>query len=246
MFRQFKPDPSSAFYALGLCSAEGEGEGDGGGEAPAKTFTQEDIDRIIAKERRSFEAKLKGSTELAEKAKRAEELEARLAELEEEKALAGKTAAEKERARAEKASQAMATEKARLEAEKVELAAELERARKEHQMTRASNALSTALSSAGVFPGAAEDALASLMSNSEMEWDDNGKLIAITLELDGTRYDDPKKAAAAFLAKKTHFAAGSTGGSGTRLPNGFGGSNKPLHERTPQELLAMAAQERRR
>ena len=239
MFRQFKPDPSSAFYALGLCSAEGEGEGDGGGEAPAKTFTQEDIDRIIAKERRSFEAKLKGSTELAEKAKRAEELEARLAELEEEKALAGKTAAEK-------ASQAMATEKARLEAEKVELAAELERARKEHQMTRASNALSTALSSAGVFPGAAEDALASLMSNSEMEWDDNGKLIAITLELDGTRYDDPKKAAAAFLAKKTHFANGSPGGSGTRLPgNGGNTSGRPLYELSSEELQKLAAQERR-
>lgn len=245
-FKSYDTDPSIALYLASVCSAEGNEEvgGDDPQDAP-KMISQEQVNALLAKERRSFETKLKAASELSDKASRADELEAKLAELEEERALAGKTAAEKERARAEKATQTMASEKARLEAEKATLAADLEKARSEHRMTLANHSLSVALSSAGVFASASEDALASFVQNSELEFDDSGALTAATSKLDGLRYDDFKKAAEAFLAKKPHFAAGSGGGSGTRLPGGGGvRSNKPLHELSTAELLKVDVQQR--
>jgi len=236
-----------------ICSAEGDDPGAGGGdppggaggqatipgtEDPPKTFTQEELNAFLAKERKATEAKFKDYDELKAAADKVAEMNKRLEELEEEKQLAGKSAEEKERARAKKERETLLADKERLAAEKAEADAKLEAAVAEHRMTRARHTLSLALSSAKVYAPAAGDALDAMMRDSELEFGDDGALKRITLNHDGVVYDDMTKAATAYLAAKPHYAAGALGGTGTRPPTGGTGTGgKALKEMTREERL---------
>lgn len=241
-----------------ICNAENDDPGGGGGgtppgdqttlpgtDDPPKTFTQDQLNALLAKERKATEAKFGDYDKLKEAAGKVEELNKRLEELEEEKTLAGKSAEEKERARAKKERETLLADKEKAETEKAEVEARLAAAFEEHRNTRARHTLSLALSAAKVYAPAAADALDAMMRDSTLEFDkETGELTQVTLANDGVVYDDMNKAAAAYLASKPHFAAGAIGGTGTRPPNGTRAGDKAIADMTPDERLKASAQQR--
>ena len=223
----------------------------GGTPAPEVTFAPEQqavLNALLKKERESTAKKYQQElAPLKEQAAAAAALQQKVAELEEHVQLAGKSAEEKERVRAEKESKKILGD---LEAAR-KLAADADGAlaaeRNAHRMTRVNQALSSALHAANVIPEAADDAMLAMLRDSELSFDDTGNLTEITLKHDGTRHASAQKAAEAYLKTKTHFVKPITGGAGT--PRGgstpsSGSSNTPLHMRQRDELVALSVQER--
>lgn len=238
-----KYGPQSTFIA----SAEGDPPGGGGGGD--KTFTQDELNSILKKERTKLEEKFKDYDELKAKAGEVDELKGRIEKIEEEKELAGKSAEEKERARAEKERKKLLEDLEEAKTKREEAEAKLKVEAEAHRMTRVRTRLSTELAAAGVFPKAADDALSMMVSSSEFDFDEEtGALKTLTLAHDGTRYspDELGKAAESYLKAKPHFAKGATGGAGTTPPTGGGGSGdtRPLHERPIGDLLKEDARSR--
>jgi|GEM_PF-4700677 len=238
-----KYGPQSVFVA----SADGGGGGGGGGDD--KTFTQEDVNALLAKERKKLEDKFKDYDDLKTKAGEVDDLKTRLETLEEEKDLAGKTAEEKERARAEKERTKLLADLEEAKTAREEAEAKLKSEGEAHRMTKVRTRLGTELTAAGVFPKAAEDALSTMLASSELDFDEEtGALKTLTLSHDGTRYtpDEIGKACESYLKAKPHFAKAPAGGAGTTPPTGGGGGHddRPLHERPIGDLLKQDAQTR--
>src|SRR5688500_9418876 len=74
------------------------GGGGGGGNEPPKTFTQDELNAIVAKETGKISKKFADYDDIKSKVGKVTELEAKLAELTEAAELAGKTATEREQA----------------------------------------------------------------------------------------------------------------------------------------------------
>lgn len=240
-------------YSSSICSLpEVEGGGGGGGGEPPKTFTQEQLNSLLKKERESTAAataaKFSDYEDLKGKVVKLTELEAKVTELTEAAELAGKTAAEKAALQSQKALDKAAQERASIEKERDSSKAAYESEKSAHNMTRVRTTMSQALATANVLPAASEDALDRLIeSSTDIKFDDKGRLVALTLKSDGTEYTDFRKAAEAFLKEKPFFQKAPAGGTGTNRPggnNGTGGNNKPLHEMSESELLALDSQSR--
>jgi hypothetical protein len=245
------------WYLRGILRAPEDDPGGGGGGGKT-TFTQEDVNSFLAKERKKIEAKfgdydeLKRTAaqvdELRKKAGQVDELTTRMAALEEEKDLAGKSAEEKERARAEKAQKKILDDLAVAARERDEAKAALEAERGAHRTTRSRTKLGSALAAADVFPQAAEDALNALMRETEIEWDDKGDFANVTFNGDGTRYapGELSKLAESFLKTKPYYAKGAPSGGGTKRPSGGSGGpgadTRKLYELSSDELIALANQ----
>ena len=243
-------EPSNPFIASNEGGGDGGGGGNGGGGAPppAKTFTQEEVARIAAKEKsegeRAARAKLeselraKYDTDLAERDKRIQELE-----------LKGKT--EDERREIERRQRSEADEKAR-KAREAELLKERDDARAEGLSyrnrwldDRKAVQVGSALVSAKVVASAADDARAVFSQVSKIETDDDGNVTSVIYG--GQTYTKLAEAAAAFLRDRPFFASASApgGGSGMRQGgSGGNGSQRQLDEMTEDELLALDAQTR--
>jgi hypothetical protein len=229
--------------------AEGGGGGGDGGAGADKTFTQAELSAIVARETKKLASKFGDYDDLKKKAAQVDELTARMQTLEEEKDNAGKSAEEKERARAAKESATLQATLAATQKERDEAKAALDSERGDHRMTRTKQRLVSALTSSDVHAPALSVALETIVRESEFEFDDKGELASITLNHDGTRYSasDLKKAAESFLRSQPWFAKGAAGGGGHTRPgtghsNGAGG--RPLHEMSVQELQQLDAQRR--
>lgn len=228
----------------------GEG-GDGGGDGGGQTFTQEQVNAFLAKERKKLESKT--ASELKKIKEEADaklsELTQQLEDLKDEHEGQGKSGVEKERAKWDK-------ERKRLE----DAVAEAHRARDEatnglvsertlHRETKVRHQLGQALSQAEVFPQSAAHALQMMMAESELEYDEEGKLLSITLAHEAKKYAPSQlvDAARSYLQEHPWFASGGKGGTGTRRGAGTGNgvpANKPLMEMTSEERLALDAQRR--
>lgn len=221
-----------------ICFAEGDPPGDPPpGDPPQKTFSQEDVDRIVTQRLAKAEKKYSDYDQLKEQAGQVPELSKQLDELKEKLELAGKDEKEKEKLLAEKLHAKTEREKAELEAKLQEAQAQAEKASQDLLTTVKKHHLTTALTSAKALPGALKHAVPAFMSEAEVEVDESGEVVSVTL--DDVPYSDLGKAAEAYLKGNPHFAAATTGGGGSRNPNGAP-SGKDWKELPPDEIANLA------
>lgn len=206
-----------------------EGDGGGGGNAPPKTFTQDEVNSLLAKERRGLEAKIKELEPLKEQAAKSTELEKQIAELNEKIELAGKSEKEKEKLLAEKLTAKLEKEKSDLAKERDaqraladQAAAELKRTRLEHQIT-------AALMAAKALPGSLKFAVPAFLAEAEIEADEKKGHAITSVTIDGVPYKELAKATEAYLKANPLFLQAPEGGGGTRASNaGASGNWKDL------------------
>lgn len=228
-----------------VCSAKKDdddtGSGGGGDDDGEKKFSQKDLNALLTKERKSFEAKLDAKLKelegLTAKAKEADELKAKLEKLEQEKLEAGKSAEEKARMRAEADQKRAAEERATIAKERDEAKSAAERTAGEFKQYRIRTALTDALLKAKAFPEFVDDAVEALTRGAEVEVDEKtGKITGVTYG--EARYTDTKSAAEAFLKAKPIYQQHPGGGSGNGRPNGGGPLGKNWKDMTPDEMAA--------
>lgn len=197
---------------------EGEPGGGGGGEPP-KTFTQDEVNAFLAKERKKLETKYADFDDVKTKAGKVTELEAQLNELTEKLEMAGKGEKEREKLLAEKLTAKLEKEKLELAKERDEAKAAAEQSAKALRTTRIQHTLTSALTGAKALPGAIDKATRDFMSEAEIDFDEKtGKITSVTL--DGVPYADPAKASEAYLKANPFYASAPAGGGGSRGPNG--------------------------
>lgn len=220
VLREGEPDP-------------GGGGGGGGGEPP-KTFTQEDVDRIVTQRLSSERKKFADYDQLKEQAGKVPELSKQLEELNEKLELAGKGEEEKQRLLAEKLQAKIEREKDEIARERDEAQAAAQAAAQALRTTRIEHQLTAALTTGKALPSAIEKATRIFMQDAQIEVDeDTGRVTSVTL--DDVPYSDLTKATEAFLKANPYFAAAPQGGGGTRNPNG-GGGGKSRDRMSPREL----------
>lgn len=209
-----------------LMDEAGEADGGGGNPAPeSKTFTQDAVNALLAKERRAFEAKLK---EHATKATDADTLRAELEKLREEKELAGKSELE----RFERKYQ---TDVAALQRQIAERDTAAKAAAEALHRERVGTRLQAELGRAKVMPAHLDKAvkLASL-ELADVTIGDDGRVTATF----GDLIDKPiADVIAAWVKENDFLLPAPSGGAGTRSPNGLP-AGKKLTQLSNDELIA--------
>lgn len=225
----------------------GDGGGGGGGAPPAKTFTQDEVNRIAAKQKSEGERAARAAAEAEFQAKEAAHLK-RIEELE----LAGKTQAERDaierRQREEADAKARKAREDALASERDQALAKATAAENRWKQDRVNSVISNALVANRVIGSAVSQAARIFVSDSKIEVGDEGEILSIIYN--GQSYAKPEDAAKAFLNDNAHFAqASGTGGAGTRLPgssgNGAGGA-RDFTKMSRSDLLAIDKEERER
>lgn len=204
-----------------------EGEGGGGGEA-AKTFSQEDVNRIVSERVKKMQADLDAAKSALGDL---ETIKAKLAEADserekarEEAELKGKSELEKLQIQLKKANDAASASAAEwskkyAEQEKATLA---EREKFVSHVTRST--LTEALAASGALGTAIGDATLSLLSEAQIERDENAGIKSITVG--GKSFEKAADAAKHFLSTKPFYAAPAKGGAGSN-PNAVTGPRGP-------------------
>lgn len=244
IFRDYGPELVPAH----VCFAEGDPPPAGGnppapppGDAPPKTFTQDEVNAFLAREKKRF-----GDYDaLKAGAAKATELEQQLAKLNEERELAGKSADEKARIEGERAKKRMDEERTALSKEVADakaLAAAKD-ARLKTTITRTE--LSAGLVGAKVYPDSLADAVTLMAAASKVELveDEDGNSSIASIVLGGITYKTAREAAEGFLKSKPYFASAPTGGAGTPRPNGGAPLPKDLASLPVDVLAGLAAVE---
>jgi hypothetical protein len=224
-----------------VCSIEGDSQVE---PPPApKTFTQDEVNRIAAKQKDEGTRAARAAAEAEFQAKEAAHLK-RIEELE----LAGKTQAERDaierRTREEADAKARKAREDALATERDQALAKATAAETKWKQDRVNGAVSNALVASKVIGSAASDAAHSFVRDSKIEVGDDGEILSVIYG--GQSYTKTEDAAKAFLNDRPHFAQPSgTGGTGSRLPGAGGGGVKPLDGLTTEELLKGASEELR-
>lgn len=227
----FNPDRYAVPSSIGF--ADGDPPPPAGDPPPPTTFTQEQVNALLAKERKASEAKFEKTL-----AERTAETNAKLAELQQAQEDAGKSAAEKAQA-------AAARERAVIEAK----LAETTKALAEHQAlaatrtqelrdTRLDHELNALFAARKVMPEAQRAALLVFRADAKFEHDENGAVTAV--DLGNKRFDSVSSAMDEWM--KTNgaiYVAAPQGGTGARPGNGAG-SSVPLLKQTDAQLIAEA------
>lgn len=199
---------------------------------PPATFTQAQLDGIIADRLKKLTAELEP---LKAAAAKTAELEATLAKEREERELLGKTEAEKARIAAEKASAKLALDR---ETALRETKAEKElRLAAEAKLTDhiKSTHVQSGLLAAKVHGPAITHATQLFALEAEIDLDEKSAVTAV--RVGGISYATVALAAAEWLKANPHFAAAPAGGTGQR-PGGGQLGGKPLHEQSVESLFA--------
>jgi hypothetical protein len=209
------------------CHAPDPGEGGGGGGDPPKTFTQDDVNRIVgqrvgeATKKALADAKAEFDKQLAELAPLRQQLE----DLQAEKDKVGKTAEELKRIEADKAAKQLERERAEHSTKLTAAEKRAVEAEARHRNLVVSSALGGGLDSAKVLGSARDKAVRLLAAEAEVELDDDGKIVSVTYG--GVAHKSAAEAATAFLKDNNFLAAaqGPAGGTGSQRPNA--GGNAP-------------------
>ena len=218
----------------------GDDGGDGGEqtETPAPKYTDADMQKAVqtrlSKATKQYESQI---ADLQAKAAEAEELKARMATLEEERELAGKSATERAQAQAQKE-----LDKLRREIEdRNKLLADKDGAYAQVQTTlrteRATQQVMGALSSEKALN--ASRAAKYAMTDIVIAHAEDGSMTASYGDVDDGAVAD---AVRAWLKDNDNFLPAPAGGAGTRHGGHAGG--KPLHEQSPAELMKLARTQR--
>lgn len=228
--------------ASNICSAEGDNDGGAGGDAP-KTFTQDQVNAFLAKERKGWETKSASELEEAKTAAKAksEELSTQLKELKQQLEDKDLNAQQKEQKAIERAQKAMQDKIAELEKQVGDATSASKAATKKLVDEYKGQHLSAGLLGAEVHQPALADALAMFRSIAKVELDDNGKFVSATL--DDATHTNPLDAAKAFLKVRPWFAA-AKGGAGTQSPtNQTNAGVKSFEGLSSQELITEGLKE---
>ena len=202
--------------------------------APIAKYTDADLQRAVqtrlAKEAKKYESQL---SELQSKATQAEEMSARLAQLEEERESVGKTAIEKEASRYKRELDKLQRE---LEA-RTKLVSERDTAYQQVQTTlrteRAMRQVMDTLASEKALNAARAAKYA--MTDIVIEHGEDGSLLASY----GDQHDVTLgEAVKAWLKDNDNFLPAPAGGAGTRAGGSIGA--QPLHERSASDLMKLA------
>lgn len=227
------PDLSRMSADPNRCFVDGADDGDGGSEGQPETVDKSVMLKRIAEERRKIDAAKAEAAEWREKASELDTLRDRLAEIEAEKELAGKSAVEKEQARWQRELDKLRQDSEAKAKALAERDAALEATRREMQADRAQRAMSDALIAVkAIRPDKAARA-ASL--DIQIEHTDDGMRASYGDVIDGS----VAEAVAAWTKDNDHFLPAPAGGAGTRAGSGSR-SSKPLHELSNEELLRLA------
>jgi len=232
-----------------LCSADAGDGGDGGdgggaGDGVKKQLSQDEVNRIAAKQKKEGERAGREAAEAEWKEKYAE-LEAKLEEQRKAAMTADERAAEERKQRDEAEKRTRDEREAKLKKERDEAKAGHAAAVERWKNDRRDRELQTALIAAKVYVPASEDAAASMLRNAKIELDDDGSIKSIVYA--GKAYDTLEEAAKRFIEDKPHFAqASGVGGAGTRAGNSGGAganSNTKLHELSREDLTQRILEE---
>lgn len=216
------------------------GGGGGSNPTPPKTFTQDEVNSFLAKERRKYA----DYEDLKAKAEKIPEFERQLSELNEKLELAGKSEAEKTKLLAEKLEKQKAAELALALKASEDAKAGEQRAIEALRETNIRYGITGALAEVKALPDMMPYAVDAFRRETRIEFDDEaGKVTSV--EFDGVPYADLKKAAEAWLKVRPGFAAAPAGGGGTRNPNG-GAGGRSFDEMTPEQLATIGLENRRR
>lgn len=226
----------------GDAGAGGAGTDTKAGEG-SKTFSQADVNGLLARERRAWETKAADAqkaieTKLAEAMQKLEKHEA-------DKALEGATGKDRDILALR---QTIAKLEADRKADNEKLSA-AEKAREEaigaFRGHRARGVVKDALLAAGALKGpkALDQATRTFLEEGKAEitvGDDDGLAVAVTFE--GKRYDSLAEAVTYWLTQNDHFLATPGGGSGAKNPKGSGGNgSRALADMTVEELARLSA-----
>jgi hypothetical protein len=200
-----------------VCYAEGDdGDGDKGKE---KTFTQDEVERIVKKRLAKSEKENAALTKRADAAeaeskKNADAIEKLQARLDSE----GKgTDAEKELVKVQRQLARLEAAQGKLTKERDEAVEKAEAAASGLSTTKLRGMVSEGLRKAKAHSRGMNQAVTLMLHDGEVKLDDDGNF---TATIDGVPYEKPEEAAAKWLETNAHFAEGSSGGSGSPRPGG--------------------------
>lgn len=223
-----------------VCFAD-SGDGDGDPTPPpsdsGKTFTQEDVDRIIAKRLAAKEKEIaKLAAENEKTSKRFEEMNAKFEELSAKYEETNKSDVERELIKAQRAIAKYQDKIKALEEQAAEATKTATEARSTLKQRELESALRSGLLKAKAHTRGLDQAVKILISEGRAEVDDEGR---VTLTIGDVPYDDPAEAAERWLQANPHFAEGMLGGSGTPMPGKGGGfmSLEQMDKMSPDALL---------
>lgn len=180
---------------------------------PPKSFSQEDVNRFLARERKKFEE------EMAQRptAEQLSEVQAQLRKLTEEREMAGKTEVEKLQVQHTREMEKLNHKFQQLAEESKAKDEAVHAAQTTLRTERMSRAFGAALTKAEVYGSASSDALRVLMGEvKDVDIDDKGTVRASYGE---DLIDEPPEAIAKkFLEDRPYFASAKLGGAGTSPP----------------------------
>lgn len=182
---------------------------------PETKFTQEDVNRFLARERKKFEDELasRPTTE------QVSDLEAKLTQLTHEQELRGKSEAEKLELRIQRENEKTSKQLQELQDQiqaKEQAVAEAQQTLRQERLSRA---FAAALAKAEVYGPSATDALKVLLGEvKDVEMGDDGAIRASYGE--DVIDDNPEVIARKFLEDRSYFATAKVGGAGTTPSNG--------------------------
>lgn len=202
--------------------------------APEPKYTDADMQKAVqtrlSKETKKYEATI---AELQAKAAEAEELKSRMATLEEERELAGKSATERAQAQAQKELDKLRREIDERDKRLNEATTRETQALNALRTDRATTKVMSALSSEKAIN--AERAAKYALTDIAITHHDDGSMTATYGDAEDVSVADAVKA---WLKDNDNFLPAPAGGAGTRQGGHAGG--KPLHEQTPAELMKLA------
>jgi hypothetical protein len=227
-----------------VCFVEG-GDDDDGDKGKDKTFTQDEVERIVKKriakaEKENAALTKRADAAEAESKKNADAIEKLQARLDD----SGKgTNTEKELAQLTRKHAKLEADMAKAKAELGEAQAAAEKATAGLSNTKLRTMVREALRGAKAHGKGMEQAVTLMMHDAEIKLDDDGKF---TATIDGVPYDKPEDASKKWLETNPHFAEGVGGGSGSPRAGGTTKMLSPdqLDSMHPTSLLGIGLQQK--
>ncbi len=222
-----------------IMSPEGETSegGGGGGEAPpAKSFSQDEVNGMLKRERVATEARFAQFETLKTQAGEREGLAAKVLELEQAAEIKNASEAEQATIMAQRAADQHQVKLEGLTKDIADMKAGREAAESQLVDFRNRTSVQQSLAKSGVLVTAGKHALTAMMADAEITLADDGSIA--TIMLDGVMQADLDTATAQFLTDNPHFKSAPAGGSGTQTPNGVKAGDRPLLEQSDGELWA--------
>lgn len=198
-----------------------------------RSFSQDDVNRIVSRERKKLEEELRSRPTTAELG----ELKEQLRKIHDEKAMAGKSELEKVQLAHQRELEKLTHKHTQLEDERKARETEAVAARKQLEDYRVRTAFSGALNKAGVYAEAADDALDVLLGRiKDVEFKEDSILATYGEAMDET----PEGIAKLFLEDKKHFATAKVGGAGTKAPTGAVRAQQNIADLSMDQLAELA------